>query len=488
MQIIRGDRKKLVGHCALLCSLWCAAAATSAGFDPDFPYVDHILSVQAKDGIPALTNPDFADPEDITYLADEDIVIGVVIDGVARAYPHNIGWRHEVINDAIGSEFISATFCPLTGTSLVFDAKAEDGTQLQLGVSGLLINSNLVMYDKRDDQSLYPQMLFTGISGSFQGRQLELLPTIETTWKTWRTLFPATQAPVPQTGWDAFGGGRLPYPERFYISYPYFSSSIGDYRSENDWLLFLPTTSGDTIDDTLPSKDIVLGLCADEQSKAYPFNTMSQNGAVINDQVGSLPVVVVYDAVARLAMPFDRRVDGRLLEFYPVEGGAFTEFVDVETGTRWNILGQAVEGPLVATQLRQIAAYNSMWFAWAAYWPDTAVWAGEGLIDSPTAVAVGDGARPWDLALGQNYPNPFNASTLISYQLPAAATVSLAVYNSAGQLVRRLVAGHQQAGVYVERWDGRAEDGVDAGSGIYFYRLKIGVEGRELTRSMSMIR
>jgi hypothetical protein len=131
----------------MLYSLWSSSPAASAGFDPDFPYLDHIRPVQAKDGIPALTNPDFADPEDITYLADEDIVIGVVIDGVARAYPHNIGWRHEIINDAIGSAFISATFCPLTGTSLVFDAKAAYDTQLQLGVSGLLINSNLVMYD-----------------------------------------------------------------------------------------------------------------------------------------------------------------------------------------------------------------------------------------------------------------------------------------------------------------------------------------------------
>jgi hypothetical protein len=338
-------------------------------------------------------------------------------------------------------------------------------------------------------------MLFTGISGSFKGRKLELLPPIETTWGTWRALFPSTQAPVPQTGWDAFGGGRLPYPVRFYISYPYFSSSIGDYRTENDWLLFQPTTNGGIIDETFPAKDIVLGLCADDQTKAYPFNAMPQDGAVINDQVGTLPVAVVFDAAARLAIPYDRRVDGRLLEFYAVEGGEsadadlrFTEFADVETGSRWNILGRAVDGPLKDTQLQQIPAYNSMWFAWAAYWPETAIWNGEGLVASPTAVAEFNGILPRDLALDQNFPNPFNATTLISYQLPTAATVSLAVYNSAGQLVRRLAAGHQQAEIYIQRWDGRAASGTDAASGTYFYRLNIDADGPQLTRSMTLVR
>ncbi len=87
-----------------------------------------------------------------------------------------------------------------------------------------------------------------------------------------------------------------------------------------------------------------------------------------------------------------------------------------------------------------------MWFAWAAYWPETAIWNGEGLLASPTAVAVdGDGILQRDFVLGQNFPNPFNATTLICYQLLATTAVSLVVYNSAGQLVRDLDAGYEQA-------------------------------------------
>ncbi len=128
-----------------------------------------------------------------------------------------------------------------------------------------------------------------------------------------------------------------------------------------------------------------------------------------------------------------------------------------------------------------------MWFAWAAYWPETAIWNGEGLLASPTAVD-GDGILQRDFVLGQNFPNPFNATTLICYQLLATTAVSLVVYNSAGQLVRDLDAGYEQAGVYIQRWDGRTESGADASSGTYFYRLKIGANEQQLTRSMALVR
>ncbi len=74
------------------------------------------------------------------------------------------------------------------------------------------------------------------------------------------------------------------------------------------------------------------------------------------------------------------------------------------------------------------------------------MWNGEGLLAGPTAVAVDvDGILQRDFAPGQNFPNPFNSTTLICYQLPATTSVSLVVYNSAGQLVRHLDAGYEQA-------------------------------------------
>ena len=85
-------------------------------------------------------------------------MLGLVVDGIARAYPENILWWHEIINDEIGRYPVSVTLCPLTGTGLAF--RTANGGQFSLGVSGGLFNSNLVMYDRRDNETLYPQMYF----------------------------------------------------------------------------------------------------------------------------------------------------------------------------------------------------------------------------------------------------------------------------------------------------------------------------------------
>ena len=159
-----------------------------------------------RDGIPAMTNPQSVAPEDAHYLADSDLVLGVVANGAARAYPHRLGWTHEVINDQLGGQYISVTFCPLTSTGLVFDAMAADSTQIELGVSGMILNSNLVLYDRRDEKTLYPQMIYTGISGTRKGQRLQLLPVVETTWGLWRALHPHTTVVQAATGLDRYPG------------------------------------------------------------------------------------------------------------------------------------------------------------------------------------------------------------------------------------------------------------------------------------------
>jgi hypothetical protein len=126
---------------------------------------NHIISGgPGRDGIPAMNNPDFVDPDQVSYVAPDDLVLGVYMNGIAKAYPENLGWWHEIVNDVIGGQGISVTFCPLTGTGLVFDATNPDGSQFELGVSGLLVNSNLIMFDRRDQTTLYPQMAYTASS------------------------------------------------------------------------------------------------------------------------------------------------------------------------------------------------------------------------------------------------------------------------------------------------------------------------------------
>ena len=123
-----------------------------------------------------------------------------------------------------------------------------------------------------------------------------------------------------------------------------------------------------------------MGLCRDDQTKAYPFALMP-DGVVINDLIGDDLVVVLFDYASHTALAYFSQLDGEPLSFYEVEseGSLPVEFMDAETGSRWNMLGEAVAGPLAGRRLAQVPAYNAMWFAWTAYWPDTEVWQpGEG--------------------------------------------------------------------------------------------------------------
>ena len=159
------------------------------------------------------------------------------------------------------------------------------------------------------------------------------------------------------------------------------------------------------------------------------------------------------------------------------------EFMDVETRSRWDMLGYAVSGPLGGVRLEQLPAYNSMWFAWNTYWPETTIWeTGDGIIEAPpmTAVLEPAGASlPDGFELTQNYPNPFNPETWIPFRLAESSEVVITIYDVAGRRVMQCDMGRLDAGSYATRdkaayWDGRNAGGEGAGSGMYLYRLDAG--------------
>lgn len=331
-----------------------------------------------RDGIPAMINPDAVAPNKARYLADSDLVLGVVVGNAARAYPHNLGWKHEIINDRLGGEYICVTFCPLTSTGLVFNGTAPDSSQMELGVSGLLINSNLVMYDRRDESALYPQMIYANIGAEQRGQSLELLPVIETTWGLWRKMHPKTTIAQAATGLDHYPAYlQALYPLKSYTHYPY-----GDYRSDHQMIIFEPTTA--QANTKFAAKEMVLGVRFAGISKAYPFAEMP-DGAAINDRVGDRDLLVLFDRQTATAIPYSRTVGDQVLSFRALDRQDALPLVlaDAETGSEWNMLGQAFSGPLKGAQLEQLPAHNSMWFGWSAYWPETTVWHGEGILPSP---------------------------------------------------------------------------------------------------------
>ena len=165
----------------------------------------------------------------------------------------------------------------------------------------------------------------------------------------------------------------------------------------------------------------------------------------------------------------------------------------MNTGSTWTLQGVAVSGPLAGHTLRLAPAYNAMWFAWSAFFPNTVLWNGEGIIDEPMTAVVDDapGATPADFSLSQSYPNPFNGSSRISYSLPAAGRIAVEVYNEVGQQVRILSDKPAAPGNHAVSWDGTDAAGIAVASGRYFYRLSYTAangQRRSGRRSVTLLR
>jgi hypothetical protein len=139
-------------------------------------WVEIISGGPPKDGIPALSDPQFIAVGDETRVEAMEPVITVEIDGeTPRAYPIRYLTWHEIVNDVIGDVPVAVTFCPLCNSAMTFDRRVK-GQVLTFGVSGKLRNSDMIMYD-RETQSWWQQAIGEGIVGEMTGTELEHMPS-----------------------------------------------------------------------------------------------------------------------------------------------------------------------------------------------------------------------------------------------------------------------------------------------------------------------
>ena len=237
----------------------------------------------ARDGIPALDQPRFMIAAEATFLTPESRVLGMTRHGIAKAYPLAILNWHEVVNDRFGTEPVVVTFCPLCGTGMAFLATVGDQT-LDFGVSGLLYNSDVLLYD-RQTESLWSQLLTTAITGPLRGRRLTMLPISHTSWADWRQRYPDTLALSPETG-HFRDYGRDPY-----AGYAHGEQIMFPLRFQSQ--RFHP-------------KEPVIGLELDGRFKAYPFTELARAETPLRDRIGERVVRVEFDAAHRGGRVLDR--------------------------------------------------------------------------------------------------------------------------------------------------------------------------------------
>ena len=192
----------------LLAPLVAGAVSSFHGFDVSeltIPRGELLSGGPPRDGIPVLTDPPFVAASRASFLKDNDRVLGVNLNGIAKAYPIRIMNWHEIVNDQFAGASVAVTYCPLCYTGMAFRADM-DGRRNIFGVSGLLYNSDVVLYD-RTTESLWSQLLAQAISGPKPGQQLEAVPVTNTTWTDWRARHPDSLVLSSSTGYTRDYGG-----------------------------------------------------------------------------------------------------------------------------------------------------------------------------------------------------------------------------------------------------------------------------------------
>ncbi len=321
----------------------------------------------SKDQIPAVDDPAMESVEQASeWLGERSPVIAVEIDGEARAYPQAVLIWHEIANDTISDVPVSVTFCPLCNSSIVFDRRVNDEV-LSFGVSGNLRNSDLIMYD-RETESWWQQFTGEGIVGEYTDTLLDIIPSQVIGFEQFAEQYPEGLVMSRETGYS-----------RRYGSNPYTNYDQGQpflFRGE--------------VDDRLRANERVLAGEIGGEFMAYPFPAL-QEEIVINDTLGTdeneVPVVAFWQpgTASALSEPvidtatdigtaalYDRNLGGEVLTF--TWDSESNTLIDDQTGSAWNLFGEAVSGELEGQRLNRLVAAPHFWFAWAAFHPETAVY------------------------------------------------------------------------------------------------------------------
>lgn len=341
-----------------------AASEFSTDFSKHTVSYSEILSGgPPKDGIPAIDAPVYESARQANnWLRPREPVILVEVDGKARAYPLQILIWHEIVNDTLGELPLAVTFCPLCNTAIAFQ-RSFDGQVLDFGTTGRLRYSNLIMYD-RQTESWWQQANGEAIAGRYSGAQLEFYPAVIVSWQQFFSTYPDGSVLSRGTGFD-----------RQYGQNPY----AGYDDVDNPPLLY----AGPQTPDVLPPVARVLTVDLNDDAVAYPYDVLKEV-RVVNDTVGGQPVAVFWVSGTASALDheliaagravgstaaYSRVLDGRELKFQY----ANEKITDLETGSEWNVLGQAVAGDLAGTQLSPVVSINHFWFSWAAFKPETRI-------------------------------------------------------------------------------------------------------------------
>jgi hypothetical protein len=312
----------------------------------------------APDAIPAIDHPVFEPASSVDWLDDREAVLVLQLDAEPRAYPIQVLMWHEIVNDQVDGRPVAVTYCPLCNSGVAFD-RMVDGRTLDFGTSGSLYQSALVMYD-RQSESLWTHFDGRAVVGTLAGAELAMLPMSTVAWGDFRQAHPDGAVLSRDTGYVR------PYGRNAYRGYDRGDGPLAGFFSGE-------------VDPRQAGMARVVGFGDGDAAVAVLTEHLARVGVLHLDLDGR-PVVAWHVPGTASALQRERVAEGDdvgATGVFFTDGSTFTRegagFVDDETGTTWNVLGEAVRGPRQGERLEPVTHLDTFWFAWSTYRPETAL-------------------------------------------------------------------------------------------------------------------
>src|SRR5262245_50626622 len=304
---------------------------------------DKIRGQAIANSSPPLEDPPVRPAGSAPHMRDDDLVLGVVAGGRARAYPWWVAKNFHVVDDTIAGVPVAVAFCEQCTGAAAF-RRTVAGRTLSFEVAGVY-NGTIILRD-RETRTLWAPFSGRALEGKLAGRRLERLPLSFTRWDAWSARHP--------------GGDVVWAPQ-------VLRQGHGSWYEPGKWGVV--TEMGETLqawDPRLPENTLVYGI-EGAPARAYPLARLRAQGGVVSDQAGARPVVVVARGPLDVAA-FERTAGGRTLTFRASKG-LQAVMNDEETGSDWSGDGEAVGGPLAGARLTPLDGYVVEWHVWSAYHP-----------------------------------------------------------------------------------------------------------------------
>lgn len=243
------------------------------GVKHSVPLTEIRTGCPGRDCISSIDNPKFESvSQAAAWLNDDDIGLALDFRGVKRFYPFRILVSHEIVNDTIESQRVLVSYCPLCFTAIVFDPQVT-GERVEFGVSGKLWNSNLLMYDRKTEDTLWSQIQGEAVVGSLTGTALPVIASDVSKFGAWSASNPDGEVLSRDTGRPAASYDSVPYGGDLTNIKPFFPYSSRDSRLEET--------------------DIVAGVVVNGVFKAYLMTAVQEAGS-LSETVGGVLLKVEY--------------------------------------------------------------------------------------------------------------------------------------------------------------------------------------------------